>query len=57
MNEHDTREKKADQVPAERSDKRARLAVSRPRAELRRRGDPARQAEDFARTFSDRWEW
>ncbi len=57
MNERNTNEKKADRVPAERSSKPGRLAVSRPRAGLRRGGDPARQAEEFARTFSDRWEW
>ena len=36
---------------------KARVETSRARAGGRREYDPAQQAEEMLRTFSDRWEW
>jgi hypothetical protein len=57
MTVRDTKKKTDSRSPAERSPRGTRTAVARPRTRLGHGFDPARQAEEMTRTFSDRWEW
>ena len=57
MTERDIRRKTGTRAPAERPHAVARPAAVRPRTGHRHEHDPAQQAEEVRRTFSDRWEW
>jgi hypothetical protein len=57
MTVRDTKKKTDGRTPEERSPHGTRTNWSRPRTGLGRGYDPARQAEEMLRTFSDRWEW
>lgn len=57
MTVRDIRKKTGTRAPAERSRPIAPPAAVRPRTGRRLEHDPAQQADEIRRTFSDRWEW